>query len=162
MLTVNMRLFFPVVILLFVSCKKNNNKYWGSVSANITFNVKYYPCVIDTACGCLNKTSDLWAYWEPNITIKDSHENVVFTKRARQINIYNMPLNEGKYSIRYHMELWSGVALCDSMRDIWKWQFAPGYPEYCINKSKFNYKTLDTTEFFIIAKKGVININRTF
>ena len=157
------KVLLSLVIILFISCNKSNkNKDSGSLNLNVSFNVKYYPCVLDTVCGCLNKTSDLWAYWEPNILIKDSNGNVVFKKEARQINIYNLPLQAGKYSIRYYMGLWSGVSVCDSMRDIWKWQFAPGYPEYCINKNKYNYKTLDTTEIFIINNNVVIDIHRSF
>jgi hypothetical protein len=169
----NKTLIFIVLIFLFLfSCRKINSyqEPVGNLNLDISFTMKYYPCLIDTACGCLSKTSDLWAYWEPNVLITDSNGNTVFSQKARKIHVSNFSLPEGKYSIRYSMELWGGIktpypdgiTACDSVRDIWKWRFAPGYPEYCINKNKYRYKALDTTEIFVVNRKEQISLNRIF
>jgi hypothetical protein len=165
-------IFIVLVILYLFSCRKINSyqEPVGNLNLDVSFTMRYYPCLIDTACGCLSKKSDLMAYREPNVLITDSNGNVVFSKTARKIHVYNFSLPEGKYSIRYSMELWGGIktpypdgiTACDSVRDIWKWKFAPGYPEYCINKNKYNYIALDTTEYFSIRKKQQINLLRSF
>lgn len=153
--------FSCVLIMVFCSKRDVSDDTRGNLNLEFKFKMKSYTNVTDTLCGCPSGNSEIWAYEEPRVTIRDTSGKVHYQVRSREVNLINYPLQEGNYSVQYEIFVKQLLA-CDSLRDIWKIEVYPGSTKYCVNKSKNNYKSIDTTEYISVGRKQKISLSRNF
>lgn len=153
---------FSCVLIMVFCCKRDDSDNTrGNLNLDFKFNMKTYTNVADTLCGCPTGNDEIWAYEEPWVTIRDASGKVHYQVRSREVNLINYPLQEGNYSIQYEI-LVKQLLACDSLRDLWKIEVYPGSTKYCVNKSKYNYRNIDTTEYFVIKRKGQKTLSRLY
>lgn len=154
---------FLLIVYVLVSCQKHNAEdYRGNLNLSFKFNDKLYNIVNDTQCGCaFTGRPAIYAYYPPDITIRNASGEAVYQKYGREIYLVNYPLPEGNYSIRYKADLIETTA-CDSVSDIWKVVDNTMVKQYCINKNKYNYRPIDTTEYFTVKRKVLSIVERSF
>jgi hypothetical protein len=159
-----MVLGFTLILLVFIGCIKTDTskEKRGYLNLTSSFVMKTYPNVTDTQCGCPSEKMDIHAYWGPEMIIKNEQGVVVYSNYYRNTNLIQFPLLEGRYSIQFKMKVKELLSCCDSARDIWKAEVFPGQTVYCVNKMKYNYKDIDSTEYFEIKRELTSTLKRDF